>query len=586
MTTADKSFSGPLAVAFKACRRHFFAAALFSALLNILYLAPTLYMLQVYDRVVPTHGFGTLLFLTAIFAFAVATLSLLDLVRTRLLVRASARLDRLLSPQVIAALLSQFSAGGLRSSAALREFDVLRSTLTGAGVLALFDAPWTPIYIIICFCIHWALGLLALVGSGILLGLAFLNERSTKAPLQKANEASSKLYASIDGSAAAGGVLRAMGMRRAMVQRHLDERRSSIHLSSQASFAGASYITLTKFFRLLLQSLALGLGAFLAIQQKISPGAIFAASLLVTRALAPIEQMVGAWKGVVQSRAAYKTMQQLFEKSDHARVQTLLPEVRGAVALERVAVLSPSRDRVLLGDINFRLDAGDALGVVGPSGAGKSTLVKVIAGALKASQGAIRFDGGDAKDWDEEQLARHIGYVPQEPTLFRGTVRDNIARFQNALGGDKVTIDAEVVRAAQACGAHETILRLPNGYDTELSWGGAGLSAGQAQRIALARAFYGRPSVVILDEPNAHLDADGETDLKKALDQLKADGVTVIVVAHRTGILAGIDKLMILRDGRIEMFGPRDEVTQRLAQAQAQAQGRPAALNAKTAAAN
>lgn len=582
--SAEKSFHGPLANAFRACRRHFVSAAIFSALLNVLYLAPTLYMLQVYDRVVPTRGEGTLLFLTLVFAFAVATLSLLDLVRSRLLVRASARLDRLLSPQVIAAVLSQ-AGGGLRSSAALREFDVLRSTLTGAGVLAVFDAPWTPIYIIICFYIHWSLGLLALFGAALLLGLAYLNERATKGPLQKANEASARLYASIDASASAAGVLRALGMRRAMVQRHLGERRNAIHMGAEASFSGTTYITFTKFCRLLLQSLSLGLGAYLVIQQKISPGAIFAASLLVTRALAPIEQVMGAWKGVVQSRAAFKTLQVLFEQSDHTRISTLLPAVKGAIHLERLAVLSPQRDRLLLADINFRLEPGEALGVVGPSGAGKSTLVKTIAGALKPSQGSVRFDGADAKDWDEEQLASHIGYVPQEPTLFRGTVRDNISRFRSHLDHDKAALDAEVVRATQACGAHELILRLPNGYDTELSWGGTGMSAGQAQRIALARALYGEPSVVILDEPNAHLDADGENDLRIALDGLKARKVTVIIVAHRTGILAGIDKLLILRDGRVEMLGPRDEVTQRMAQAQGAI--RPVTpLNVKTAAAS
>jgi ATP-binding cassette subfamily C protein len=576
MTKADKSFRGPLADAFRACRRHFVSAAIFSALLNVLYLAPTLYMLQVYDRVVPTRGQLTLLFLTIVFAFAVATLALLDLVRTRLLVRASARLDRLLSPQVIGALLAQFSAGGLRSSMALREFDVLRATLTGAGILALFDAPWTPIYILVCFAIHWALGALALFGAVLLLGLAWLNEKATKAPLQKANEAASRLYASVDASAAAGGVLRALGMRRAMVNRHLEERRHSIQLGSQASFAGSTYMTLTKFFRLLLQSLSLGLGAYLAIEQKISAGSIFAASLLITRALAPIEQVLGAWKNVVQARGAYHTLQDLFEKSDHDRTPTRLPAARGEILLERVAVLSPKRDRMLLADINFRLEPGDALGVVGPSGAGKSTLVKLIAGALKPSQGAIRFDGADAKDWDDEQLAEHVGYVPQEPTLFRGTVKENIARFRNHLGADPAAIDAEAVRAAQACGAHELILRLPNGYDTELGWGGGGLSSGQAQRIALARALYGQPSVVILDEPNAHLDSDGETDLMEALVRLKLQKVTVVIVAHRTGVLAGVDKLLILRDGRMEMMGPRDEVTQRLA--------RPApALNVKTA---
>jgi ATP-binding cassette subfamily C protein len=564
MTSDDKSFHGPLREAFRACRRHFVWAAVFSALLNVLYLAPTIYMLQVYDRVVPTRGQTTLLFLTLVFTFAVGTLSLLDFVRSRLLVRASSRLDRRLAPQVIGALMSQAGLGGLRSSTALREFDVLRSTLTGVGVLSLFDAPWTPIYIIICFVIHPALGILAMVGSAVLVGLAYLNEKATKPALQKANEASAKLYASVDASANAGGVLRALGMRRAMVNRHLEERQASIDLTAQASFSGGAYMTLTKFFRLLLQSTALGLGAWLAINQKISPGSIFAASLLVSRALAPIEQMMGGWKNMVQARGAFKTLQDLFAKSDHTRTPTLLPAMRGAVQLERVSALTPQRDRLVLNDISFRLRPGESLGVIGPSGAGKSTLLRVMAGALKPVQGAIRFDGADAKDWNEEQLASHIGYVPQDPTLFKGTVKENIARFRSHTDGDQAAIDAEVVRAAQACGAHDFILRLPQGYDTELSWGGAGLSAGQAQRIALARAFFGGPSVVILDEPNAHLDADGEADLVEAIARLKQQDVTVIIVAHRTGVLAGVDTLMVLRDGRLELMGPREDVAKRL----------------------
>jgi len=580
MTSDAKSFHGPLRQAFLACRRHFIGAALFSALLNLLYLSPTLYMLQVYDRVVPTQGQTTLLFLTLVFTFAVGTLAMLDFVRTRLLVRASTRLDRKLAPQVINALLSQPSGAGPRSSAALREFDTLRSTLTGVGVLALFDAPWTPIYILVCFGIHWALGFLALGGSAALLGLTYLNEKATKPRLQKANEAAARLYSSIDASAASGGVLRALGMRRAMVSRHLEEREESTSLSSQATFAGGTYMTLTKFVRLLLQSTALGVGAYLAIKQQISPGSIFAASLLVTRALAPIEQVMGGWKSMVQARGAYRTLQELFAKSDHARTATALPSLRGAVQFERVVAVTPQRDRVVLADASFRLRPGESLGVIGPSGAGKSTLLRLMAGAVKPVQGAIRFDGADAKDWNEEQLASHIGYVPQDPTLLKGTVKENIARFRTHLGGDMAAIDQEVVRAAQACGAHEMILRLPNGYDSALSWGGAGLSAGQAQKIALARAFFGRPKVLILDEPNAHLDADGEADLVEALARLKQEGVTVVIVAHRTGVLNGVDTLLILREGRVEAFGPREDIIQRLA---GQRTG-PAPINVKAAA--
>jgi ATP-binding cassette subfamily C protein len=476
---------------------------------------------------------------------------------------------------VLAALLGQAGMAGLRSSTALREFDTLRSTMTGVGVLALFDAPWTPIYIVVCWMIHWSIGALALFGTVVLLALAYLQEKVTKPPLQRANEAATRLYASVDASAASSGTLRALGMRGAMVHRHLEERETSVRLSSEASFAGGTYLSLTKFFRLFLQSSALGLGAYLAIKQQISPGAIFAASLLVTRALAPIDQIMGSWKSIVQARGAYKALQDLFAKSDHGRVATRLPALRGAVQLERVAALTPARDRLVLGDISFRLRPGESLGVIGPSGAGKSTLLRVMSGALRPAQGAVRFDGADAKDWNEEQLAAQIGYCPQDPTLLRGTVKENIARFRNHIDGDTAAIDDAVVAAAQACGAHDMIVRLPSGYDTELSWGGAGLSAGQAQRIALARAFFGDPRVVILDEPNAHLDAEGEADLVEALAKLKQKDVTVVIVAHRTGVLSRVDTLLILRDGRMELMGPREDVTQRLT-----GQNRPAPLKA------
>ncbi len=561
--SSDQSVRNPLIAALHACKRHFVAAAAFSFLLNMLYLAPTLYMLQVYDRVVPTRGVMTLVFLTLIFVFAVVTLSSLDFVRARLLVRASTRLDRQLAPRILSALF-QRSDGTVRSAQALREFDTLRANMTGIGVLALFDFPWTPIYIGICFLVHPALGSLALAGSLILLFLALLNERATKAPLQRANEAAGRAYTSIDFSANSGGVLRALGMRRAMVERHVKERYLSSHLTAEANFSANTYLTFTKFTRLTLQSVSLGLGAYLAIEQKISAGAIFAASLLVTRALAPIEQVLGAWKGVVQSRGAYNSLKELFAKAGSDEPRTRLPQLEGHLRLERISVVSPARDRLILSDVNLQLDAGEALGIVGPSGAGKSTLVRVIAGAVRPEQGAVRYDGADAKDWDEEQLAQYVGYVPQEPTLFAGTVKDNIARFQGQVAADPAAMDAAVVRAAQACGAHELILRLPKGYDTQLGYGGAGLSAGQAQRIALARAFFGDPTVLILDEPNAHLDSAGEADLLDALVQCKKRGVTVLIVAHRTSILVAVDKLLFLRDGRVEMMGPRDEVTQRL----------------------
>ena len=566
MSASQRQALSPFAVAFRSCRRHFAGAAVFSGLLNLLYLAPTIYMLQVYDRVVPTRGVTTLVLLTVIFVVSVATLSLLDYLRAGLLVRASARLDRQLAGQVLRALMSQPNALP-QSSAAMREFDTLRQAMTGTGILALFDAPWTPIYIAVCFLLHPALGGLAAGGAIVLLALAVLNERATKKPMQRANEAASRAYASLDSSIASAGVLRALGMRDAMIQRHLSERQVSLHLQAESSFAASVYMTLTKFTRIALQSLSLGLGAYLAIEQKISPGSIFAASLLIGRALGPIELVLGAWKSVVQAMGALQGLKTLFAQADLDRTHTKLPDLVGAVQLERVSLVSPTRDRLLVGDVTFSLEPGEMLGIIGPSGAGKSTLVKLMAGALLPSQGAIRFDGSDAKDWDEDQLARHIGYVPQETGLLQGTVKENITRFRTYLDGDTEALDAAAIAAAKLCGAHEMIARLPNGYDTRLGLGGTGLSAGQAQRIALARALFDKPSVVLMDEPNAFLDAVGEQTLALAIGRLRQNKVTVVVVAHRTNILADVDKLMLMRDGRIELFGPREEVMQRLASA-------------------
>ncbi len=550
----------PIRTAVAACRAHFINAAVFSAFLNILYLAPTLYMLQVYDRVVPTRGTVTLAMLSLIFVGAVATIALLDLVRTRLLVRASARLDRLLSANILEALLQTSVAGrGARTATVLREFDTFRQTMTGVGALALFDAPWAPIYIFVCFIIHPALGAMALVGALVLSLMSWLNERATSDPIKQANVSAQTAYAGIDLSLGSAGVIAALGMREAVVRRHLRDRMESISLSTSANFKSAGFGSYIKAVRLGLQSLALGLGALLAIEQQISAGAIFAASLLISRSLAPIEMINGAWKNIIQAQAAYKQIVDLFERRGAVRQPTTLPDPVGAIALENLAVASPANDRYLISNVSFTLEPGEMLGVIGPSGAGKSTLVKAMVGVLPAAQGVVRLDGADLRNWPQEQLGGALGYVPQEPMLFRGTIKENIARFRTEMAPPGA-FDEDVVRAAQLCGAHDFIVRLPQAYDTELGWGGAGLSVGQAQRVTLARALFGNPAVMILDEPNASLDGEGEARLAEEIAELRRRKVTLVVVAHRAGILATADKLLFMRNGRVEIFGPREEV--------------------------
>ena len=554
-----------IASALRACRRHFYAAASFSALLNLLFIAPMLYMLQVYDRVVPTQGHTTLFFLTLVVVFALVTLSLLDFVRSRLLVRASVRLDRNLSGVILDTTLStRGSTIDIMRKQALREFDTLRQALTGPAILALFDAPWTPIYILICFLIHPAIGVLVIVGAILLALIALRNEQATSGPLKKANEAAGRAYATQEQVLAGAEVVRALGMRQAMVQRHLGEREAMMSLQTRASFAASKYVSLSKFLRLAIQSLALGLGAWLAIDNKITAGAIFAASFLAGRALQPIDQVLGSWRSVVQAREAYTTLNSLLASNQSDTSTTLLPDPVGHISVEQLVVLNSTGDAAILAGLSFVVEPGEVVAVIGPSGAGKSTLLRMLAGAGKADRGLIRFDGADSSDWDPERLATFIGYLPQDTSLFAGTIKENIARFEAQLSVHKIGVDEAAVQAARSARAHDMILRQPNGYDAMLGWGGRGLSAGQAQRVGLARALYRSPPIVLLDEPNAHLDAEGEAQLVETITALKARKASVIIVAHRTGVLTAVDKILLLNAGRVDAYGKRDDVLSQL----------------------
>jgi ATP-binding cassette, subfamily C, bacterial exporter for protease/lipase len=566
LISALTSNLGPLGNALGACRRHFVAAAGFSALLNVLFIAPTLYMLQIYNRVVPTQGKLTLLFLTLVVLFALATLALLDLLRSRLLVRASVQLDAKLAGAILESSLAHSDKD--ISKQALRDFDTLRQTLAGPGTLAAFDAPWTPIYILVCFIVHPGLGVLALFGAGALLIIAWRNERATRPSLQRANQIAGQTHVSQEYSIASADVVRALGMRRAIAMRHRRQRQAMLDLQTTASFTGVGYLSSSKFARLALQSLALGLGALLAINNEISVGAIFAASFLISRALAPTEQVLGAWKSIVQARGAWGQLVELL-KDNPERSVTRLPAPRGSVLVEKLCVSNPAGGRQIIENISFSVAAGETIGIIGPSGAGKSTLARIIAGAATPDQGAVRFDGADQRDWDPEELARHIGYLPQEASLFAGTVKENICRFRTEFDEDPALIDAAVMDASARAGAHDMILRLPSGYDYRLGLGGRGLSAGQAQRVALARAVFGLPKMLVLDEPNAHLDGEGDIQLIRALGSLKEEGVTIFVVAHRLSVLPVIDSLLVMNAGRIEFFGPRDDVMRKIGHSKA-----------------
>jgi ATP-binding cassette, subfamily C, type I secretion system permease/ATPase len=544
------------------CREHFVAAAGFSFLINILYLAPTLYMLQVYDRVVPTGGKTTLLFVTLALALALLTLSALDMVRNRLLVRASERVDALLAPRILKQMMATDSGA---AGQAMRDFDSVRSAMGTPAIAAIFDLPWTPVFLLVAFMLHFWIGILAVIASVLLVTLAWLNQRATQKKMEIASSAMAAAHNSQQATATHGTTVKGLGMTGAMVERQLGHRRIALANMVNAQFAGSKLTASSRFFRLFIQSAALGAGALLAIDGKISSGAIIASSVLLSRALQPIESIIGAWSSLAMARAATIRLARTFDTMEEQRGYTALPVPSGVLTVEEVGVRGRDGRPVLMG-ISMRADPGQILGIIGPSGSGKTTLGKILVGAMQPTVGTVRIDGARLVDWDPDELGQYLGYMPQEPSLFEGTIKENISRFDKASGSeDARRVDEAVVAAAKEAGVHDLILQLPKGYDTELGLMGTGLSAGQAQRVALARALYGEPHLILLDEPNAFLDQNGEAALLKAIGNARTRGATVIVIAHRRGVLSAVDRLLVLEDGKPKMIGPAKEVVARLA---------------------
>ena len=543
-----------LARALWGFRREFLLVGSLSFLANLLMLAPTLYMLQIFDRVLSSQSELTLLALSLITLLLFAALALSEWLRARLLVRASLRFDRQLSTRVFngsfQAYLGQSASNKSRPFADLNQ---IRQFLTGQGVFALFDAPWTPIYIAVIFFLHPWLGVLALGFALVQAALAWFGQRQTVAPSEEVLKAAGETMGDLQGKLRNIEMLESMGMVANLQRRWNRQHAASMNKGALAQGFINRVAGWSKFIRYSQQSLALGAGALLVIDGQLSPGAMIAANVLMSRALAPIDQLVGTWRGFVSCRSAFQRLERLlaeFPGQDHAPSRA---GPTGAIGLQGVSAGAAGRATPILKNISFAVPAGTVVAVLGPSGSGKSTLAKVMVGIWSASAGAVLLDGVPIGGWNRLELGPHIGYLPQDVELFGGTLAENIARLGE--------IDSrKVIEAASSAGMHETILRFPKGYDTLIGDAGHLLSGGQRQRIGLARAIYGDPSLIVLDEPNANLDDAGEAALVRAIRELKARGKTVFLVTHRQGAVSVADRLMVLSDGVLAADGPHDAV--------------------------
>jgi len=563
----------PLKQALATCRSSFISVAFFSMCINILMLVPAIYMLQVYDRVITSGSETTLLMITLILVLMMVTLGALEWVRSRILVRVATRLSMQLNKRAFDVSFKQslYTGGAMSGAQPIQDLNGLRQFMTGNGLFAFFDAPWIPLYMFVMFLFHPWYGWVGVASAILLTVLAVINEYATSKPLQKANEEMNASGNALRQNLANAEVIESMGMLRDLRERWLTRQYRVLSWQTSASDRAGGITSISKTSRLLVQSLILGVGAYLAINNEITPGLMIAGSILLGRALAPIDQMIGAWKGFVAARGQYSRLSEILSKVPDDNETMSLPNPVGAVSFEAAVIVPPNAQLPAIKGISFQAIAGDVIGVIGPSASGKSTLARGLLGIWPSKSGKIRLDGADIFSWDREELGPHIGYLPQDIELFEGSISENIARF-----GEIDPI--KVVEAARTAGVHELILALPNGYDTIIASQGSGLSGGQRQRIGLARALYNDPTLVVLDEPNSNLDDTGEKALMAAIQRLKERKATVFVITHRPSILGSVNKLMLLNEGQIKLYGPRDEVLATL-QGKAKTSAAPAVEN-------
>ncbi|MBU6456240.1 MAG: type I secretion system permease/ATPase [Bradyrhizobium sp.] len=542
--------------ALRTCRHAFIGVGIMSCAINVLYLTGSIFMLEIYDRVLPSRSVPTLIGLAILAGGMYLGQGVLDLVRGRILGRVGTALDESLNRRVFDTLVRLPLVMGARNEGLqpLRDLDAVRSFLSGMGPGAFFDLPWLPFYLAICFAFHFAIGITALVGAIILVGLTLVTEYLSRAPAREATGLAARRNDLAAASRRNAEVLVAMGMSGRLTDRWSEANEKYLTGNQYASDIAGGLGAISKVLRMTLQSAVLGVGAYLVIYQEATAGIIIAGSILSARALAPVDLAIAHWRSFVAARQSWHRLNRLLEQLPPRTGQTLLQEPSSRLSVETVSIVPPGDQKIIVQEITFALEAGHGLGIIGPSGSGKSSLARVLVGVWQPFRGKVRLDGAALDQWSPDVLGRHIGYLPQDVELFAGTVAQNICRFDPDASSDGI------IAAAKEAGVHQLIIKMRDGYDTQVGEQGHALSAGQAQRVALARALYGNPFLIVLDEPNSNLDTEGDEALTRAIRAARERGAVVVVVAHRPVGIEGVDQLLVLRDGRMQAFGPKETV--------------------------